>query len=172
MGFTSLGELCHNPPMDFQTTLRRLTRAFPDKCSNPTDATVFLMGSSGTWQGGQWFPSSLLSLGDLVEEESPAEMARQFIAGQVPPEAPFLEFPSDIQPDWALGLVNFQEWLMGRLYETHGLPAIEESTSWPRAARRLCQKLGDAHASLMDLADVADPVYAEERLAPWISPQA
>ena len=44
------------------------------------------------------------------------------VIGQVPAGAPFLEFPSDIQPDWALGLVNFQAiaccagWSIGRTW--------------------------------------------------------
>ena len=158
--------------MDYQTTIRRLTRAFPEQCSDPQSAAVVLMGSSGTWKDGQWFPSALLSLGDQENPRHPEGIVQEFVIGQVPAGAPFLEFPSDIQPDWALGLVNFQEWLMARLHQAHGMPAIEdEAAAWPRSARRLCQSLGDAHASLLDLADAANPVSAEERLSPWIRPQ-
>lgn len=136
--------------MDFEATLRRLQRAFPAHCSDQLEAAVLLMATPGQWRQGQWFPAAL----ELLGQEAPPDVSAlraQLLCGQLPPNVPFLEYPPDVQPDWAQAIVDFQEWLMAQLHAIHGLPVQgDELVSWPRAARRLCQNLGLAHAALLD----------------------
>ena len=151
--------------MNFAATLEHLIRTQPQQCPGPIEATVVLMASPGLWQDGQWFPRALLALGDWEPARDSATLAIQLVSGQVPSDAPFLEFPNDIQPDWAQGLIGFQEWLLGRMHAVYGPSALlDENSAWPRAARRLCQAIGDAHACLADISSPPDQVTAAERL--------
>lgn len=76
---------------------------------------------------------------------------RELVNGKVGKEAAFLCFPDDIQPDWGQAIVQFQDWLLQSMNDTHGIGIAGQTDHWPEAARVLKENIRSARERLHPL---------------------